>query len=118
MTTGVQITENPHRDPVTIAWSTLDVCAAAVADAEDAAVRLRAKADKTAAELAAIKAAFADADAAVKTAVAARKDAQAALDKVEADNPELAAEVSARRTSERAQRIAQLEVALAAAKEA
>lgn len=110
---SVLIVENPHTDPITVAYSALDAAKARQADGADEVARLTDKAAK-------LKAQADDASAAIDTAKAAAaiRDAdvvaaQKAVDALAKDDPALADTVAARRAQERWDRIRDLSNELA-----
>lgn len=92
-----QTQENPNQDVVTVAWSTVDVMADALAESDVEIPRLMEKTAKTLLEADAAQAAVNDAEARKIERQAALDAALAVLAQVSADNPELAAEALARR---------------------
>lgn len=95
--TMIQTQENPNNDVVTVAWSTVDVMADALAESDSEIPRLMDKAAKTRLEVDAAQQAVNDAGARKIERRAALDAALAVLAQVSADNPVLAAEALARR---------------------
>lgn len=111
------VVENPHTDPVTVAWSKVDVRRDRLAECDPEIERLKGKVAKFARFTK-------EAQEAVDTAVAAKATHQAALDEAKAElaaveeaNPELAESTRARRKTADHQRINELQAELAKLKD-
>lgn len=110
---GSQAFENPHTDPVTVAWSKVDVHAEKAAGSDPEIARMESKVERAKVDLDAAKAALAEAKAAKLARAADHKAAVDELTAAEEADPTLAAWVRDRRNAERSRRRAELEAALA-----
>lgn len=114
---GVIVIENPHDDPVTVAFSDFDAAREREWDGRQQVDKLRAKLAKARAEVTAVEQAI----AAAESDTVRRQDAvTAALAAVEAAvqaAPDLAVEVIARRDAAHQQQLAEAEARLARLKE-
>lgn len=101
------VVENPHTDPVTVAWSAYDAAVDRAAGSDDEIARMTAKVDRAKADLEGAKQSLADAREAKRSRAAEVEAAKQAVD-VEAErDPDLGRVVRDRRAAARdARRIA------------
>lgn len=110
---GVIVVENPNQDPVTEAWSKVDVYADIAASSDDEIARMTEKVKRAKADVASAQQALDNAKADKVTRAADLDAAKAELEAVEADHPELADAARARRDTASTQRVKELRDELA-----
>lgn len=110
---GVIVVVNPNQDPVTMAWSKVDVYAEIAGRSDDEIARMTDKVKRAKADVTSAQQSLDDAKAAKVTRATDLDTAKAELAAVEAEYPDDAEAARARRTLARDQRRKELKDSLA-----